>query len=181
MDDFSGQGNENNNSRTRRICLAALISVSIICTAILIIALISGGSKNPPKDASNSGDANAYSYTYSGENDEWTAEYEITGAGEWTNTDDTLGYDGSYNTLLTISFKKDLTELPSVRHLIISYKLKNGGGTLDEAYEEDRTVLSTYSLSSNSNSMYIYAKGDVFTVTINLDGTEQSIELHEAK
>lgn len=177
-DDFSSQGNENNN-RTRKIYIGALAAVSILCVAVLIFALISGGSKNPSEDPSNSGDTDAYSYTYAGENDEWAAEYAITGAGEWTNTDDTLGYDGSYNTLLTISFKKDLSELPSIRHLIISYKLKNGAGTLDETYDEDETLRSSYSLSGGSTSMYIYAKGDVFTVTINLDGVEQTIELHE--
>jgi len=179
QDDFSMQGNENNNNRTRKILIVALAAVSLICTAILVVALISGGSNNSPDDPSNSGDTEAYSYTYAGENDEWAAEYAITGAGEWTNKDDTLGYDGSYSTILTISFKKDLKELPSVRHLIISYKLKNGGGTQDETYDEKSTVRSSYSQSSGSSGMYIYAKGDVFTVTINLDGAEQTIELYE--
>lgn len=178
MNIFSMQGDENNN-RTRKIYIGALAAISILCVVVLVIMLLIGESKNPSEDESNSGDAEAYSYTYAGENDEWAAEYAITGAGDWTNTDDTLGYDGSYSTLLTISFKKDLKELPSIHHLIISYKLKDGFGMQDETYEEDRTVLSTYSKSSDSTGMYIYVEGDVFTVTINLDGVEQSIELRE--
>lgn len=126
-------------------------------------------------------DAAAYSYTYAGENEEWTAEYVIAGLGEWTNTDDTLGYNGSYDTLLKISFKGDPAELPSIRHLIISYKLKDGYGTLDETYDEYSGARSSYSTSSGSSGMYIYSKGDVFTVTINLDGSEQTIDLNENK
>ena len=180
MDDFSMQGNENNNNRTRKIYLAVLISVSILCIIILVVALISG-SKNAPEDSLSAGDTDAYSYSYAGENDDWTAEYAVAGVGEWTDMDDTLGYDGSYNTLLTISFKKDPSELPSTRHLIFSYKLNNSGGTLDETYDEDRTVRSSYSFTSDINGMFIYSEGDVFTVTFSLDGVEQTIEMNEVK
>lgn len=180
MNDFSMNGDGNNN-RTRKICIGVLVGVSILCTAILIIALISGGSNNPPEDTSDSGDSEAYSYTYAGGNSEWAAEYEITGAGEWTNKNDSLGYEGSYNTLLTISFKKDPSELPSTRHLIFSYKLNNSGGTLDETYDEDRTVRSSYSFTNDNNGKFIYSEGDVFTVTFSLDGVEQTIEMNEVK
>jgi len=172
------QENENNSKRVRKICIAVLIAVSVFCAAVLAFALVSGR-HGDTADGQNSGDTDGYSYRYAGENDEWTAEYVIAGAGEWTNKDDTLGYDGSYNTLLTVSFKGDLTELPSIRHLIISYKLKNEGGTLDETYDEDSGAHSSYSESSDLNGMYIYSKDDVFTVTINPDGKEQIIKLTE--
>jgi|GEM_PF-1081708 len=181
QDDFPVQENENNRKRARKIYITVLIAVSVFCTALLIIMIVSGRNGNAPDGQKNSNDTEAYSYTYAGENDEWATEYTITGAGKWTKTDDTLGYDGSYDTLLTISFKGDPTELSSIRHLIISYKIGNQGGTIDETYDEGRGAHSSYSESGGSNGAYLYSEGDVITVIITLDGMEQTIELHEIK
>ena len=163
QDDFPVQENENNRKRARKIYITVLIAVSGFCTALLIIMIVSGRNGNAPDGQKNSNDTEAYSYTYAGENDEWATEYTIAGAGKWTKTDDTLGYDGSYDTLLTISFKGDPTELSSIRHLIISYKLGLMGGSLDRTYEEGRSMDSSYSENNHSDGMFPYSEGNVYT------------------
>jgi len=181
QDDFPVQENENNRKRARKIYITVLIAVSVFCVALLGFMYVSGRYGNAPDGRKNTGETETYSYTYAGDNDKWATEYTITGAGKWTKTDGTLDYDGSYDTLLTISFKGDPTELSSIRHLIISYKMGNQGGTIDETYDEGRGARSSYSESSGSSGAYLYSEGDVITVIITLDGMEQTIELHELK
>ena len=181
QDDFPEQENKNNRKRVRIIYITVLIAVSVFCAALLAFMYVSGRYGNAPDGQKNSGDTDIYRYTYAGGNDEWTAKFEIAGTEKWTNKNNLLGYDGSYDTLLTVSFKGDLTELSSVRHLIISYKMGNQGGTIDQTYDEGSGARSSYSESSSSGGAYLYSEGDVYIVTINLDGIEQTIGLHEIK
>jgi len=181
QDDFPVQENENNRKRARKIYITVLVAVSVFCVALLVFMYVTGRYGNAPDGQKNTGDTEAYSYTYAGENNEWTTEYTIAGAGKWTKTDGTLGYDGSYDTLLTISFKGDPTELSSIRHSIISYNLGRMNGTLDQTHEEGRSMNSSYSESDHSDGMFPYSEGTVYTVIITLDGMEQTIELHEIK
>lgn len=168
--------------RKKRIWITVLISVFVLCAAVLIGVLWVKESAKAEKDRWNLGETKSYSYTYTGKNDDWTAEYLIDGSGGWTKTNGSYSYIGSYHSVLILSFVKDISEIPSVRSLIISYEDKNGGGTLHETFDKTTAVSSSYTLADDTHDgSYIYAEGDVFSVTINLDGQTQTIELKQAQ
>ena len=167
--------------RKRRIWITVLISVSVLCAAVIICVLWMTGSANKEKDRWNLGETKSYSYTNTGENDDWSAVYQIDGSGGWTKSDDMYSYEGSYHSILTLSFTKDISEIPSVRSRIISYEVKNGRGRINRSCDQNTALQGTYKLVDDTHDgSFIYAAGDVFSVTINLDGQEQTIKLTEA-
>lgn len=169
------------NRRNRKIWITVLISVSVLCAAVIICVIWMTGTANTERDRWNTGETKSYSYMYTGGNEDWSAVYRIDGSGGWTKTNDTYAYDGSYHSVLTLSFTKNISEIPSVRSLIISYKDKNGSGTINERYDQNTALQGTYTLvDETSDGCCIYAVGDVFSVTMNLDGKVQTIELTEA-
>ena len=58
-----------------------------------------------------------HNYTFKGENELWTAEYKVNGTGTFSKKDGKTHYQSNSNSTLTVSYKKDITELSSVKHI----------------------------------------------------------------
>jgi len=169
---------ENKSKRPRILWISAILSTVVIAAGIIIYLVMSGSSQTS-EDQWKLGEIESYSYTYEGQNDEWTARYQIDGSGGWTKTDDTLGYDGAYEGVMTLSYRKDLSDLASVHHAVIIYELYQGFGKLDQTYiGTDIRGILTLADGSHEGS-FIYIKGDTYSVTLNLDGQEQTLTLAE--
>lgn len=118
-----------------------------------------------------------HNYTYKGENELWTAEYKVNDTGAFTKKDGTLHYEGNSNNILTVTYKKEITQLSSIKHLEISYKSSVGGGKLAEDFDNGCPKKKTYTLKSNSTGGAIENKDEVIKVNVSIDGNTQTIEL----
>lgn len=114
-----------------------------------------------------------YDYTYRGENEFWTAEYKVKGTATFTEKDNKTSYEGNGSKILTVTYKKDISELSSVKHLEISYKSRKVAYDLDDNETMDQ---KTFTLKSN-NVGAIENKDEIIKVNINIDGETQTIEL----
>ena len=140
--------------------------------------------------------------TYKGENADWTGEYEISRIVTFPEKEGKKFCEKEDKGILTLTYKKDLSELSDVKQLEISYKdsFGNSGGTLREHYDAPPTKkeyhlnvgsgTATQELSERfmapdhlQQSLLIltYPRTDQnglsIPVTIRLDGKEQNLEL----
>jgi hypothetical protein len=123
-----------------------------------------------------------HNYTYKGENELWTAEYKVNGIGKFTKKDGITDYKSNSDEVLTITYKKELSEIASVKHLEISYESSAGGGTLTNNYDKNNPLSQkTYTLKSSCVGGAIETKDEIIKVNINLDGKTQTIELKNVK
>jgi len=118
-----------------------------------------------------------HNYTYKGENEFWTAEYKVNGTGTFTEKDNRTSYESKCSKVFTVTYKKDLSELSSVKHLEISYKSSAGGGKTTEDFDDSPPNEKTYILKKGGTGGAIENKDEVIEVTINLDGKIQTLEL----
>jgi len=117
-----------------------------------------------------------HNYTYTGENELWTAEYKVNGTGTFTQKDNKTLYQSNSNSTLTINYKKDLSELSSVKHIEISFESSARAGKLNLNFDDNPPNEKTYMLKSSSGGA-IENKDEIIKVTIGLDGKTQVIEL----
>lgn len=118
-----------------------------------------------------------HNYTYKGENEFWTAEYRVNGTDTFTEKDNKTSHQSKCNKVLTVIYKKDLSELSSVKHIEISYRSSAGGGKITADYDDDSSPEKTYTMNSGSTNGAIENKDEVIKVIINLDGNIQRIDL----
>ena len=118
-----------------------------------------------------------HNYTYKGENEFWTAEYKVNGTGAFTEKDNKTSYESKCSDVFTVTYKKDLSELSSVKNLEISYESSAGGGEITKDYDDGSSPQETYTMNSGSTNGAIENKDEVIKVIINLDGKIQTIDL----
>lgn len=119
-----------------------------------------------------------YNYTYKGENEFWTAEYKVTGTGIFTEQSSKTEYESNSNQTLTVNYRKNLSDLSSVKYLEISYKSDSGGGKLTEYFDENQPLnQKTFTFKTFTGGGAIEKKNEIIKVNINLDGNVQTIEL----
>jgi len=122
-----------------------------------------------------------HNYTYKGENEVWTAEYKVNGTGTFNKKDDKTYYQSNSSSTLTISYKKDLTELSQVKHMEISYESSAGASKLNLDFVDNPPNEKTYMLKSSSIGGAIESKDEIIYVKISVDGNTQAIQLKSVK
>lgn len=119
-----------------------------------------------------------HDYLFKGENENWQAEYHLDATEVFYREDGILKYDNEAEKKLTISYKKDIAELASVKEVEISYKTRTGGGYLSEEYSgDDFLEKGTFVLKSRGKGGALEKQDDIIKVEINLDGEVETIEL----
>ena len=119
-----------------------------------------------------------HNYIYKGENELWTAEYKMNGTGTFTEKSDKTAYESESNTTFTITYKNNISELSSVKHLEISYESTAGGGNLTSNFDNNNPLnQKTYILKGGGRGTSIERKDETIKVNITLDGKIQTIEL----
>ena len=140
---------------------------------ILIMLLILTGCANKK--------VTKFSYTYKGENDLWTAEYKVNGTKTIIENKDKNEYSSESDDTLIVSYKKDVSELSSVKNLEISYKSTAGSGKLTQNYDDNTPRQKTYTFKSSGTGAATVSEDEIIKVDITVDGKTQIIELKNAK
>lgn len=142
-------------------------TVSIL---IFIVLLILTGCSN--REVIN------HNYTYKGENEFWTVEYKVTGTGIFNERNNKTEYESNSSKTLTVSYRKNLSDLSSVKYLEISYESSAGGGKLTENFDKNHPISEkTYMVKSSAIGGAIENKNEIIKVNINMDGKVETIEL----
>jgi hypothetical protein len=144
-----------------------LRKATVILIAIMLFIIVGCSNQKVTK----------HNYTYEGENEFWTAEYKVTGTETVTEKDNKISCESKSNNLFIVTYKKDVSELSSVKHLEISYKSSVGGGKSTADFDDDSPKRKTYTMSSGSTNGSIENKDEVIEVTIDIDGELQTFEL----
>ena len=132
--------------------------------------------------ACNKKDVTEYHYIYQGENDLWNAEYRIDCIVTLTEENGKKSSDTVTDCELVVTYKGELTDLSSVRHVEISYKSSTRGGNLIEDYEPGGSISSKiFTLKSGGRNDAIPVEDDVINVTIITDDQTQTLELYHNK
>lgn len=119
-----------------------------------------------------------HNYTYKGENDFWTAEYKVDGTDAFTKKGSKNSTQSRSNTTFTITYKKNLAELSSIKHMEISYESSVNSQKITNNFNKNNKLnKKTYILKSDSKGTAIEGKDETIKATINLDGKIQTIEL----
>lgn len=122
-----------------------------------------------------------HNYTFMGGNQFWIAVYKVNGTGTFTKEYGQVHYYSKSNSTLTISYKKDLSELSLIKNLEISYESSAGGGALILNFERIPPSEKTFILKSRSIGGAIENKDERINVKIDLDGKIQVIELQNVQ
>lgn len=120
-----------------------------------------------------------HNYVFTGENELWEAEYKVDATGTFTENGDNTEYTTSTENTLTVTYKKDITELASVKKLEISYQSSAGGGGIAADFNDNPPSEKTYVVRGSSKGGAIENREEVVKVNITLDGKTQVIEIKE--
>ena len=118
-----------------------------------------------------------HNYTYKGESELWTAEYKVKGKGTFTEVKGKTEYESEADTALTVVFKKDISELASVKYLKISYKSSSSAGEIEKNFNNDKDIEKSYNIKTSSEGGAIESKDEIIKVSIQMDDEIQTIEL----
>ena len=147
---------------------SALRKITSFC--IIIILLLAIGCSN--------NDGIKHNYTYKGENNFWTAEYKVNGTDAFTKKGSKNSSESRSNATFTITYRKNLAELSSIKHMEISYESSVHRQKITNNYNKNnRLNKKTYILKSDSKGSAIEGKDEIIKASINLDGKIQTIDL----
>lgn len=141
--------------------------ITMIITLMLLL-MVAGCSKT---------DVSTRNYVFEGENEEWTGEFEFNAIEVFTEKDGKLDYENKSNDKLTITYKGELAELASVKHIEISYQANSSAGSMASEYNDGPPTNTTFTLAGGGGNSALISEDEVITVTVNLDGETQTFEL----
>ena len=118
-----------------------------------------------------------HNYVYKGGNEFWSAEYKVNVTDTFTEKSGKNEYDSNDNRVFTITYKKDISQLSTVKHMEISYKSSVADGKITEDFNDGTPKEKAYTTKSVGKGGAIENKNEVIKVTINLDGKIETIEL----
>lgn len=145
------------------------VSIFLICIMLLTIT-----------GCSNNKQVQDVNYIFRGENELWTAEFQVKGTGTFSkDLFGKLSFNSDLNKTLVVTYKKDISQLSSVKHIEISYE-ENPPLTsknLTEDYNNGSHARKTYTLESHATGAMVETGNSTITVTINIDNKIQTIKL----
>lgn len=146
----------------------------IIPTLLILLIILSSACTNK--------EVFYYNYTFTGENENWTAESHVTAKDTFTKEGNNYtNFERTSSRSLTITYKNDLSDLSSAKYVEISYKSSAGGGKqVYNSAEGYRVDTKTFKFSSSGNGA-IENEDEVIFVTITIDGKIETIELSNSK
>lgn len=142
---------------------------TILTLFIVLILSIAGCKKK---------DVTEYNYLYEGENELWSAQYQVNATSTYITYKERVSYENEEEDQLLVTYLGDLDDLAKVRHFEISYELDFKSGSLTQDYSDDDQISSkTFTLNSKDQNGVIPKKDDTVKVTITLDDEVQTFEL----
>jgi len=141
---------------------------AIILLSLLLVVLALNGCSGK--------DTKVYNYIFTGENELWSGEYKVDGKVTFYKEDGTLKCDSNHLGILTVTYKKDISELSGVKDLSIDYDTTVGGGKLTEHYDNPPDQ-KTFTFRDDGTGAFVTNKDAIIKVTVTVDGAPQLLEL----
>lgn len=116
-------------------------------------------------------------YKFTGESENWEAEYIYRATEKWGEDNGTATYSNSASNNLVLRYKGSLKELASMKKLEYSYETTAGGGSKVETFDEPPQSLIFNSGTSSSVGGASISKDEVIQVIVKKDGIEETFDL----
>lgn len=116
-------------------------------------------------------------YVFKGESEHWTGEYAVDYRGEFYYKDGTLCYDSNTDTKGSVTYKSELSDLASVKKIIVSYETPSGNGSITTVYDKPPGEKTFNFGGGSDNGSLLFTSEDVITITITVDGKTETMEL----
>lgn len=146
----------------------------IVSSLILMMILVISGCSNR--------EVIEHHYTYFGENDLWSAEYKVDSTVTVSKNKGKINSASNRDSIMTVTYKKALSDLEKIKDITISYDFVGGSYSLSSHYEEGESPSNNvFTLKSSDTGSVIENEDESISVTINIDGEIQTIELTNAK
>lgn len=123
-------------------------------------------------------DVKKYDYTFKGENSDWEGVLQYNAMEVFTRKDAKWEYENEDNTEFSVTYKGDLADLSTVKHMEISYETKFSKSTHTADYTDDYPRDKTFKLSGGSRGSHLMKKDEIVKVTIMIDNKTQTFELN---
>ena len=121
-------------------------------------------------------------YTYFGENDLWSAEYKLDSTVTVSKHSDKINSASNRDSVMTITYKKELSDLKKIKDMTISYEYAGGSSAQSYHYDDGASPANNkFILKSSDTGSVIENEDESILVTINIDGEIQTIELMNTK
>lgn len=146
----------------------------IVSSLILMTILVIAGCSNR--------EVIEHHYTYQGENDSWSAEYKLDSTVTVSKNKGKINSASNRDSVMTITYKKELSDLKEIKDMTISYEYT--GGSSAQSYHYDEGASPTHNkfiLKSSDTGSVIENEDESISVTININGEIQTIELTNTK
>lgn len=119
-----------------------------------------------------------HNYTFTGENDLWSANYTVEGSETFVEKDKVTEYSNMSKKTFTLKYKGELEDLSSVKKLEFAYETSARGETSTLEFDDiNQLDKDTFILKTTSVNSVIEKKDETIFVTVTIDGTPQTIEL----
>ncbi len=128
------------------------------------------------KSAGN--DVTRNDYTFSGESDNWKAEYNYKGMETWGEDDGVKTYTNKDGYTFKLTYKGALKELASVEELEYAFETKNSSGFSTRELTDDPPNKLTFTSKGASEGGAKVSEDEVIQVNVKWDEHEEEFELH---
>ena len=116
-------------------------------------------------------------YEYKGESENWTAIYIVNSIYTIKKVDNKNKYDGKKSTILTLTYKGDISELSKKKHLQYSFKSIDESGSSEVVFDvpTKKKVFTHKSQSGDINTLEM--ADEAIAVRVDLDGAIETFDL----
>ncbi len=145
------------------------INLKKIATLLFTIMLLTACSETTTND-----------YKFSGESENWEAEYLYKGTEKWGEKDERTTYSNEDSYEFILKYKGSIEELSSLQKLEYSYETISSAAESIEEFAVPPSTL-TFSSRGSSDGGAKVSEDEVIKVNVKWDDFEESFELHNNK
>lgn len=116
-----------------------------------------------------------YDYIYTGEGEQWDAEFSVSGTEVWEEDDGTVSYSNEYDNEFVLTYKGTSEELSSLESLEFSFDTSVGSTSTAREFDEPPEEVTFRSSGGGSGPKI--KEDEVIQVNVKWDGLEESFEL----
>lgn len=121
-----------------------------------------------------------YEYNFSGEGENWQAEYLFKGTEIWGEKNGRGTYSNENSDEFILKFKGNLKELSSVKKLEFTYETSAGGGGGTREFDTPPEKIIFKNTGGSKNSAKVY-EDETILVHVKWDNFEESFKLQNNK
>lgn len=151
------------NRKKRKLLLVGIILMVVLTTIIM---------KNANRETIK------HDYTFVGESENWSGEFVLKGTEVFYEEDGRLQYDSQNRTEFSVMYKGEVSELATLKKLVVSYDSPAGSGKTEATFDEPPRN-TVFSLGRSGGSGAMVKKDDGIEVSVQWDGETETFELRD--